>query len=198
MKQSKKITILSVSLILLLQAVSFSSNQFQTSFSVLAQQNSSSSMVPSSSSSSMMSSSSMSSTSSIASSSSSMMSSSSMKSSEVSTQKMTGEVLSIKDRTLSVKIDDKTKEFNIPNNIKITRNSVEAAFSDIKPRDQVTITQSNQNQVIALEALDAGKASDMAKMIVPIVILVLVVLALLYYFLKKSQEGSIKTTPTRM
>ena len=114
---------------------------------------------------------------------------------QVSTQTTTGEIQSILGNNLVVLSNNQTAAFTITDNIKITRNSVGAKSSDLKPRDQVTITKSGQN-IISIEAMASGEVSDLAKIAIPLFILLILILGLAFYFWKKSQEGSIKTTPT--
>ena len=116
---------------------------------------------------------------------------------QVSTQTTTGEIQSILGNNLVVLSNNQTAAFTITDNIKITRNSVGAKSSDLKPRDQVTITKSGQN-IISIEAMASGEASDLAKIAIPLFILLVLILGLAFYFWKKSQEGSIKTTPTNL
>lgn len=116
----------------------------------------------------------------------------------LSIQELTGEIQSIQSNVLTVKIDDKTTDFVLPNDIKITRNTLSAKVTDLEPRDQVTIVQTGDSRIISIEASAAGQVSDASKFVIPAVIILILFIALALYFLNQSKKGKIKTTTTNL
>lgn len=128
---------------------------------------------------------------------SSMESSMSAAGTNVQTNKITGEVLKIDGNRLTVKTDTETREFLVPNNIKITRDTNDVKLEEIKPEDRVTLTQDSFGQLLAVEII-SEETQDLLKYLIPLTILLLVALGLIWYFVQKNNKGKIKTAaPTQ-
>lgn len=112
-------------------------------------------------------------------------------------QEFKGEVLKVEGGKLTVDDNGTTKEFTVPSGIRVTKNTLESSLGEIQANDKVTITYSGDNQVLAVDAT-AGEVSDIAKFAVPALLLALLLIGLIYYFVKKSKQGHIKTTTTNV
>ncbi len=119
-------------------------------------------------------------------------------STQISTQSLTGEIQSIENNVLILSIDGKNASFSIPNNIKITRNTVSAKISDLQPRDQAVIVQTFDRKIISVDSTSAGQVSDFSKLAIPVLIILALLIGLGLYFWNQSKKGKIKTTTTNL
>lgn len=119
-------------------------------------------------------------------------------STQISTQSLTGEIQSIENNVLIVSVDGKNASFSIPNNIKITRNTVSAKISDLQPRDQAVIVQTLDKKIISVDSTAAGQVSDFSKLAIPVLIILALFIGLGLYFWNQSKKGKIKTTTTNL
>ena len=119
-------------------------------------------------------------------------------STQISTQNLTGEIQSIQGNVLIVSSDGKNSSFTIPDNIKITRNSISAKISELQPRDQVTVVQTVDGKIISVDSIAAGQVSDFSKFVIPVLIILLLLVGLGLYFWNQNNKGKIKTTTTNL
>lgn len=119
-------------------------------------------------------------------------------SAQISTQNLTGEIQSFQDKVLVVSSDGKNTSFSIPDNIKITRNSVSAKISDLKPRDQITIVQTIDGKIISVDSVALAEVSDFSKFAIPFLIILALLIGLGLYFWNQNKKGKVKTTTTNL
>lgn len=112
---------------------------------------------------------------------------------DVQRNEFKGEVLKIANDKLTVDSNGITKEFTVPNGIRISKNTLESKLSDIQPKDKVTVTYSGNNQVLAVDAT-SGEVFDYGKFALPAIIIGLLLIGLVIYLARRSQERHIKTT----
>jgi hypothetical protein len=112
---------------------------------------------------------------------------------DVETTKISGQVIRISNRTLTIQAQDGVKEVNIPQNIRITRNGISANFDGIKTGDLVEVTVSDKGQVLSIDAI-SREVVDWSRWIIPAVIIGLVLVLLALYLWERSRRGHIKTT----
>jgi hypothetical protein len=119
-------------------------------------------------------------------------SSSSALATSLNTSKKNGTLLKIDGSKITVKQDDQTQEFNLADNIKITRDGKQAKLSDLQPNDKLSLTQTGFGEVLEIEATSESTI-DMTKYVTIGIILLLIILGLIWY-LQNRQTGKIKTT----
>jgi hypothetical protein len=112
----------------------------------------------------------------------------------IQSQQIAGEVLKKENSTLFVQTENGVKQFKIPTDIVIKKNTMDGSFADIRPNDQVNITYTQQGQVLSVDAT-ANEVFDFAKYAIPGGILALITLIVLYSAYKKNNAGHIKTMP---
>ncbi|GAC1391642.1 MAG: hypothetical protein NVSMB46_04870 [Candidatus Saccharimonadales bacterium] len=116
---------------------------------------------------------------------------------DITTHEVSGQVLKVSNDKLTVDTPSGSKEFTIPGNIRIQRNTDSVTVKDIKPGDKVSLKVDDQNQVLAVSAT-SGNLINSTKYIVVIVVILLILALILWRFLKKRNAGFIKTTPTQV
>jgi hypothetical protein len=104
----------------------------------------------------------------------------------------TGEVVRRENNVLTVKTGNEVKQISIPDNVKVTRNTFGGNIADIKPNDEVTITEAN-GMVLSVEAT-SGKLFDFGKWLIPMLVLGLIAVLALWFILKRANKSHIKTT----
>jgi hypothetical protein len=110
----------------------------------------------------------------------------------IETKEIKGEVVKVEGRNLTIQSsNNQTQEFNIPENIKINRNTMEAELSAIKPGDKVTINQTSDGQILSVETT-SGELQDLSKWIIPIGLLAALGLGA-GYLMKQARKPHIKT-----
>lgn len=113
------------------------------------------------------------------------------------TTKDTFELTKIVGNKLTLLKNDKTQEIDASGDIKITKNAVTAKVSDLKPKDQITITKDANGNLISIEAV-AREVFDTSYYVVPTII-GLVLLGLVGYLIyRQMNKGHIKTQATKI
>ena len=115
----------------------------------------------------------------------------------VNTTKDTFELTKIVGNKLTLLKNDKTQEIDASGDIKITKNAVTAKVSDLKPKDQITITKDANGDLISIEAV-GREVFDTSYYVVPTII-GLVLLGLVGYLIyRQMNKGHIKTQATKI
>lgn len=111
----------------------------------------------------------------------------------VETEKFTGEVKRKDQNKLTVTKDDQTKEFTIPNNIKIKRDTVDSSIDKLDVGDTVTVEQiKNNGTIISVDAI-SNQTTNTLKWAVGIAILLLIASIVAYLINKKANKSHIQT-----
>lgn len=133
-----------------------------------------------------------------------MMSSSNMNNSSMNnnmmgtnTTKDTFELTKINGNKLTLLKDDKTQEVDASGDIKVTKNAVTAKVSDLKPKDQITVTKDSNGNLISIEAV-AREVFDTSYYVVPIIIGLSLVGLIGYLVYRQMNKGHIKTQATKI
>ncbi len=103
-----------------------------------------------------------------------------------------GTVLRREDKTLTVETDNGVKDYNIPDDIKITKNQSESSLNDITQNDRVTITTGNNGNILSVDAVN-NKTIDWKSTYLPYAALILIALGLILALWTRKQKGIIKT-----
>jgi hypothetical protein len=116
---------------------------------------------------------------------------------QLETTQISGEVMKIENDTITIQSDNGMQQMQISNNINITRNGMGAQVQDLKPGDNITVTQTTAGVVLGVEST-SQTVEDIMQMAIPIIIglILLAIVATIAY--KKSNKGFIKTSPTRL
>lgn len=115
---------------------------------------------------------------------------------QIGTAEIKGEILTVDNNSLIVKTDDgQTREFNVDGNVSVKRNTMTSSVSELKPGDGITITRSQNGEIIALSAT-SGEIFDWGKWLLPVIIIGLVLAFLITWFLRQANKSHIKTTET--
>lgn len=116
---------------------------------------------------------------------------------DVNTSQITGEVLKINQENeqtrLTIKSNNETKEITVPSGISVKKNTFETQIGEIKPGDIVTITTTQQDQVLGVSATSGGLA-DFGRWGIPTALLGALALIGLILYIQRSNKGRIKTT----
>lgn len=133
-----------------------------------------------------------------------MMSSSNMNNSSMNnnmmgtnTTKDTFELTKINGNKLTLLKDDKTQEVDASGDIKVTKNAVTAKVSDLKPKDQITVTKDSNGNLISIEAV-AREVFDTSYFVVPTIIGLSLVGLIGYLVYRQMNKGHIKTQATKI
>ncbi len=117
---------------------------------------------------------------------------------KVETEEFTGDITKIDGHKLTVKSDSETKEYTVPDNIKITKNTSTSKFEDLHTGDKVKmIIDKDKHEVISIDTI-SGKIFEWAKLIIPLLILGIILTIGIVYYLNKRNKGQIKTTASKI
>lgn len=111
----------------------------------------------------------------------------------INTTQITGEVVKVDQTSLTIQNSSGVKEYTIPGNVSITRDSFGSSLQDLRPHDRVTLTVDDNGDVISGSAT-SGPLMDVSKWIIPAGLFTLAVLSLLLYLTRRGQKEFIRTS----
>jgi hypothetical protein len=111
----------------------------------------------------------------------------------VPNETIVGIVLKNSDGNLVIQTVDKgIKSLNIPQNVKVTRDSIGSSVNNIQPNDQVNVTTDNSGSILSVDAT-SNTLISIQRFLLPILALLLILLGLILTSVKRRQQGLIKT-----
>ena len=114
-------------------------------------------------------------------------------SNSVNVSSFTGDITKIDNHTVTIKSGDVVKEFTIPDNVVIKKNTIQSDINTLKQNDHITVsTNSNNNDIVSVEAYD-GNVIDSSKAIILPAVIILVLALVAYYLWEKSHINHIKS-----
>jgi hypothetical protein len=120
---------------------------------------------------------------------------------QVNSSQISGEVMKVQttgDNTVfTLNTGGQTVDVTVPNNVNITRNGVQIQASEVKPNDDITVTQNDRGEVLGVSAV-SGKVDDLSKFLIPLAIATILGIGALMFFMQKANKGHIKTTTTNL
>lgn len=112
---------------------------------------------------------------------------------DVQIETFSGEVQRRDGSVLTVRTDEGTKQVTVPAGVNISRNTQEATIDEIMPNDRVSITQTSDGQVLAVDAT-VGEVFDIGKWALPLLGIGLLTAIILWMLLRRANRSHIKTT----
>lgn len=110
------------------------------------------------------------------------------------TEKFTGELKRNDQNKLTITKDDQTKEFTIPTNLKVKRDTLDSSIDKLDPGDTVTIEKvKNNGNIISVESI-SNQTTNFAKWIVGVLTLLVITGIIAYIINKKANKSHIQTT----
>jgi hypothetical protein len=82
------------------------------------------------------------------------------------TEHVKGQVLKINKDLLIVRSDDGIKQYSVPSNIGVLKNSMSSSLSQLSPNDRVVLTVAADNEILAIEAMSAT-IFDYSRYVIP-------------------------------
>lgn len=116
---------------------------------------------------------------------------------DISTNQITGQVLRVEENRLTLQTTEETKEVTVPEGVRVTKNSDSVNLSDIEPNDLVMVTQNNNGEVLAVDAV-SGAVIDFGKWVIPGLVGGLILLLLIIWLIRRSGKQYFKTTVTKV
>ncbi len=107
----------------------------------------------------------------------------------VSTIKVSGEVLKIDSRKMTVQTNEGVKEIDIPPTIKITVNKADAQLEKVKPKDKVEIVFNEGGQILVVN-VTSNNLFTWRRLIIPTIIILLVAILASWLSLEKVDQGN--------
>lgn len=110
----------------------------------------------------------------------------------LSNEKISGVVLKNNDNQITIQSDQGIQEFNIPNNIRITKNGIQSDINNIKPNDRIIFTLDNNGNLLSVDSI-TGIIFDIGRWFLPLASILLVLLGVTLLANSKSRRGHFKT-----
>jgi hypothetical protein len=111
----------------------------------------------------------------------------------VSTETFEGEIVRVESNKLIISSPNETKEFTIPENATVKRNTFEAPASEIQPGDDAKAMYTQDGQILSLE-VTSGEVMDWSRWMIPALVVGLVLVLLAWKTISRSNKSHIKTT----
>ena len=114
----------------------------------------------------------------------------------INTNEYSGKVLKVEGDKLTIDTSEGAKEFTVPNNIRVERNSSDVSLDQLKAGDKVTV-RADGSDALSVSST-AGSLIDKLIKAAVVAAVALVVLFLIWRMIQRRNKGFIKTTPTNL